>query len=262
MNNFEHSDYIIYADESGDHSLNDVNKLYPVFVLAFSIFSKKAYLEDVIRLIKSFKFAFWGHDLTVLHSSKLRKRMEDFQFLHDQVIRANFIESLNKAIDSSPFEVIAMAIDKRHLKETSSYPSNPYELSLEHCIEEIYQFLMDKNQQHKLTHIIIESRGKKEDDELQLAFIKIIKTHHAMQIKYPLKLIFADKKTNSIGLQIADLIAYPIGRFLINPEQNNPAFKIVEKKFHMYPNHFEKGLKIFTRIDIHKKRKTPELSEV
>ncbi len=262
MTHCEHSDFIIYADESGDHSMDDVNKLYPVFVLAFTIFSKKAYLEEVIRLVKSFKFGFWGHDLTVLHSSKLRKRMEDFQFLHDQIIRANFIEELNKAIDSSPFEVISMAINKRHLKEISSHPSNPYEISLEHCIEEIYQFLKDKNQHHKLTHIIIESRGKKEDDELQIVFNKIVEIHLPMQTTYPIKLIFADKKTNSIGLQIADLIAYPIGRFLINPEQENRAFKIVEKKFRLYPDYSEKGLKVFPRIDISEKRKTPELSEV
>jgi len=257
----EHSEYIIYADESGDHSMDDVNRLYPAFVLAFCVFSKKAYLEEVVRQIKSFKFAFWGHDLTVLHSTKLRKRMDDFQFLHDQGIRANFIEALNNAINKSPFEIISMAIDKRQLKEDHSQLLNPYELSLEYCIEEIYQFLQDKNQYRKLTHIVIESRGRREDEELQIAFKKIIELRNSSQIAHPLRLLFADKKTNSIGLQIADLVAYPIGRFLINPEQENLAFKIVEKKSHMYPDHYGKGLKIFPAKSP-EKRKTPELSEV
>ncbi len=193
--------------------MDDVNKLYPAFVLAFCIFSKKAYLEEIIRLVKSFKFTFWGHDLTVLHSAKLRKRLDDFQFLHDQVI-------------------------------------------------EIYQFLRDSGQENKLTHIIIESRGKKEDDELQDTFQEIIETHDNLQNMYPLDLCFADKKTNSIGLQIADLVAYPIGRFLIDPGQKNPAFKIIEKKFRKYPEYYGIGYKIFTHATAAEKRKTPEFSEV
>lgn len=225
MSNCEHGDYIIYADESGDHSMDDVNKLYPAFVLAFCIFSKKGYLEEVVKQIKRLKFAFWGYDLTILHSSKLRKRMDDFQFLHDQSIRANFIGELNSAIDNSLFEVISMAIDKRHLKEIYSQPRNPYELSLEHCVEEIYQFLKDKAQQRKLTHIIIESRGKKEDNELLSAFQTIVGTRNISQTTYPLKLFFADKKTNSTGLQIADLVAYPIGRFLIDPDRKTQHLK-------------------------------------
>jgi hypothetical protein len=51
VGNSNHGDYIIYADESGDHSMNDTNKLYPAFVLAFCVFSKKAYLEEVIPIV-------------------------------------------------------------------------------------------------------------------------------------------------------------------------------------------------------------------
>jgi len=242
--------------------MDDVNKLYPAFVLAFCVFSKKAYLDEVIKYMKSFKFTFWGHDLTVLQSAKLRKRLDDFQFLHDQSIRAHFINELNSAIDRSPFEIIAMAIDKRRLQGQASQLYNPYELSLEYCIEEIYHFLSNNNQHHKLTHVIIESRGKKEDDQLQVAFQRIIETNDDLQDTYPLRLCFADKKTNSIGLQIADLAAYPIGRFLINSEQANPAFKIIEKKFRLYPEHYGNGFKVFPYLKSSEKRKTPELSEV
>jgi hypothetical protein len=188
--------------------------------------------------------------------------MEDFQFLHDQVVRIAFIEELNNAIDKSPFEIISMAIDKRHLLKVSSPVNNPYQLSLEHCIEVLYEFLKEKNQLGKLTHIIIESRGKKEDDELQVTFQKILESHNALQAAYPLKLIFADKKTNSIGLQLADLIAYPIGRYLINPAQENRAFNIVEKKLRSYPQYYGHGLKVFPRVEPSEKRKTPEFSEV
>ena len=36
------SDYVVFVDESGDHSLVSVDPSYPVFVLAFAIFEKRA----------------------------------------------------------------------------------------------------------------------------------------------------------------------------------------------------------------------------
>ena len=263
MNEYPHGEYIIYADESGDHSMSDVYKSYPVFILAFCIFSKREYITGVVQSIKEFKFTFWGHDMTVLHSSKLRKQLEDFQFLNDPGKRVYFIEKLNVTIEHLPFEIVCMGIDKRHVMEPDFQPSNPYELSVKYCIEEVYQFLQEKNQHHKLTHIIIESRGKKEDKDLASALEKIIETNESLQAVYPIRIIFADKKTNSVGLQVADLVAYPIGRFLVAPEQKNLAFEIVERKFRKYPNHLGKGLKIFPQNnETFKKRKTPDFSEV
>jgi hypothetical protein len=41
---------------------------------------------------------------------------------------------------------------------------------------------------------------------------------------------FMDKKHNSTGLQIADLVAYPIARHTVDPAQPNRAYDIVERK--------------------------------
>jgi hypothetical protein len=40
-----------------------------------------------------------------------------------------------------------------------------------------------------------------------------------------------DKKHNSTGLQLADLVAHPIGRHAISPSQPNRAYDIIEPKF-------------------------------
>jgi hypothetical protein len=40
----EHSNYIVYVDESGDHSLESINPRYPLFVLAFCVFQKDHYI--------------------------------------------------------------------------------------------------------------------------------------------------------------------------------------------------------------------------
>lgn len=48
----------------------------------------------------------------------------------------------------------------------------------------------------------------------------------------PFELIIADKKTNSEGLQFADLAARPVGLSVIRPGQSNRAFEVLQKKFH------------------------------
>jgi hypothetical protein len=45
-------------------------------------------------------------------------------------------------------------------------------------------------------------------------------------------LIIDDKKTNSEGLQFADLAARPVGLSVLRPGQPNRALRILEKKFH------------------------------
>ncbi len=56
-----------------------------------------------------------------------------------------------------------------------------------------------------------------------------------------------DKKSNSTGLQIADLTARPIGIKTLRPDQPNRAYDIIEKKLRKSPQGDVKGwgLKIF-----------------
>jgi hypothetical protein len=47
-------------------------------------------------------------------------------------------------------------------------------------------------------------------------------------------------------LQIADLVARPIGLSVLRPDQENRAFEIIKNKFRKYNNEYKKyGLKIF-----------------
>ena len=61
------SDYIVYVDESGDHGLESIDHNYSVFVLAFCVFTKEAYVESVAPAIQRFKFRHFGHDMAILH---------------------------------------------------------------------------------------------------------------------------------------------------------------------------------------------------
>ena len=42
------SDYIVYADESGDRGLASINPQYPVFVLAFCVVHKPTYIDSIV----------------------------------------------------------------------------------------------------------------------------------------------------------------------------------------------------------------------
>ncbi len=83
---------------------------------------------------------------------------------------------------------------------------------------------------HK-THVIFECRGKKEDKKLDLEFRRICDGQNNWG-ELPFDIIFADKKTNSCGLQLADLVARPLGRYVLNPKQDNRAYYIIEKKIY------------------------------
>jgi hypothetical protein len=76
-----HSDFIVFADESGDHSLAKINPDYPVFVLSFCIFRKTDYVESVCPLLQRFKLRWWAHDGVVLHSMRMRRQEVPFVFL-------------------------------------------------------------------------------------------------------------------------------------------------------------------------------------
>lgn len=239
------SDYIIYADESGDHSLAKVfDEEYPVFVLAFCIFKKTDYIGQALTKLSQLKFDFWGHDAVVLHSHKIRKQKEEFALLGNIPTMEKFIERINEMVTNTSFCVVATAIDKRRLQKQYPKPQSPYNLELLFCLERATKFLSEMGQKERLTHIIVEARGKKEDAELELEFRRII-----MQQKGLAKfdIIFSDKKSNGAGLQIADLMAHPIGRYVINPKQGNRSYNIVEKKFYKYPHQEGKGLKIFPK---------------
>ena len=61
--------YIVYVDESGDHGMQSIDEQYPVFVLAFCVFHKRHYSENVVPALEIFKFKHFGHDTEVMGAS-------------------------------------------------------------------------------------------------------------------------------------------------------------------------------------------------
>ena len=243
--NANFSEYIVYVDESGDHGLVNIDQNYPIFVLCFCVFKKENYSKNIITKLSDIKFKYFGHDSIAIHSHDIRKKENMFSFLNNRKIESEFINDINNFIVNSNFNIISCVIDKKKLKEKYSDPRNPYFLSIKFCLEMLYKFIDSNNLK---THIIFEARGKKEDDELELEFRRRIDSGtKSMPKNSPYEIIIADKKTISAGLEIADLVAHPIGRKILKKDQINRAFDTFKDKIiqDVLGNFEEVGLKVF-----------------
>jgi len=240
-------DYIAFVDESGDHGMSNIDSGYPIFVLALCLFKKTDYTTTICPSLQKLKFDYWGHDQQVLHEHEIRKPNNHYIFLFDKVLRSRFLEDTSRLIKASSFKVVTSVIDKAELSKTYAAPPNPYELSLEFCLERLYLELNALGQRNVQTHVIVEQRGKKEDNEIELAFRRICGGENALRKTLPFHLVMAPKSSNCAGLQIADLIARPIGLSVLRPNQPNQAYNIICQKFRRDPHGEIKGwgLKIF-----------------
>lgn len=226
------SKYVVYVDESGDHGMANLDPNYPVFVLAFCVFHKGHYTRKVVADIEDLKFQYFGHDLIVLHENEILKGKGEFKRFNNLNLRNQFMTDLTNVIDGSKFILISCVIDKTQLKARHANPANPYHIALGFCLETLFEFLGEKNQQHLTTHVVVERRGKKEDDELELEFRRMCDGANKLEIPLPFDIVFADKKVNSTGLQLADLVARPVGLTVARPGQQNRAFEVLKKKFY------------------------------
>ncbi|WP_315803012.1 DUF3800 domain-containing protein [Bradyrhizobium sp. SZCCHNS3002] len=133
-------------------------------------------------------------------------------------------------IGAADFTLIAAVIDKqKHLAKYTA-PADPYEIALGFCMERLQRYLMDKKQADRLTHLQVECRRQAEDAKLELEFRRICDGNNAVGKMPNLDIRFMDKKHNSTGLQLADLVAHPIGRHVIKPDQPNRAYEVLKAK--------------------------------
>ncbi|WP_419913305.1 DUF3800 domain-containing protein [Hoeflea sp.] len=231
------SDYIIYADESGDHGLVSIDPDYPVFALTFCVMRKDDFIGTIVPAVQQLKFDFWGHDGVILHEHDIRKSKGSFSFLlTDQALRAGFYDRLNDLIADAPLFILASVIDKIRLRERYTDPRKPYEIALLFCMERLNMMLAREGEQGKTVHVVFEGRGKREDRELELEFRRIATNDRNWGFRqqdfshFDYQPVFLPKAVNSSGLQLADLTARPVALSELRPEQPNRAFDIIRPK--------------------------------
>jgi len=231
------SDYLVFVDESGDHGLKSIDPEYPVFALVFCVIKKEDYLNKIVPAIQQLKLDFWGHDQIILHENEIRRKKGAFSLLMTNPdLREDFFYRLRTTIGQAEFRYIASVIKKEELIKRYTNPFNPYEIAMLFCMEKLLDMMSLNAQSGKAVHVICESRGKNEDRDLELEFRRICdnekkwgyKSRDFSDINF--QLICADKKSNSAGLQLVDLIARPIALRALRPQQKNLAYDVIDLK--------------------------------
>lgn len=231
------SDFIIFADETGDHGLVSIDEQFPVFALVFCILRKDDYINQIVPAMQRLKMAVWGHDQIIFHEHDIRKEKGPFGLLRtDPGLRAWFMDELSRLMAEAPMQLVISIIDKKRLTQKYSNPYNPYEIAMLFCMERTLGYLRGQGQSGKRVTVAFESRGKREDSELELEFRRICdnqgnwgyKQTNFQEIAF--EHLFVDKKSNATGLQLADLVARPLALRYLRPAQPNRAAEIIQDK--------------------------------
>ena len=154
-------------------------------------------------------------------------------------IRNRFYEGINKILGQSDvYVIVCCSILKEPFVERFSRGEDVYGLSLKYLIERAI-FYVDDNAEDGKLEVYIERRGIKQDRALLNYYNRLRATGTKWVTAERLvsrlgRFMFRYKKENIIGLQLADLIAYPITRHILYPKAPNPAYDIIQDKIYTY----------------------------
>ncbi len=199
-------------------------------------FSRRCFFETEQK-INDFKIKYFQTKEVILHSREIRKCEGAFQILFDIGLKAEFYKDLNSIFKEAKYKIITAGINKEeHIKKYGKQAKDPYSLSLSFIIERMI-FCLDASDKQSSVDIKVELRGKKEDEMLLAHFNSILDGGTNFVSRERLKrrvssFKFCGKRENLLGLQIADLSAYPLARHLLNPKEPYPPFDIIRNKIY------------------------------
>ena len=223
------SDFLAYGDESGTADLKAVSKNYPVFALVYCLFKVSDYVDEVVPRIQRLKIRHFGHDQVVLHSADIRQRKHrkgPFASLSLDEMDA-LEEEVNDAFGRLPMRIIGVVIDKPAAVRASSNSSfDAYEIAQAWCGELIMRSIQQRSSADWTgrVHLVAEGRSSRQDREMEKRFELVRMGKHQLSLRSlpDVSLTFAEKATNSTGMQVADWAARPIARHALDPSETNP----------------------------------------
>jgi hypothetical protein len=222
---------VLYLDESGDHNLAVIDPQYPVFVLGGVIVDQDYVEGRLASAIDQFKWKMFGRTDIVLHTADITRNRNGFERLKDSSFRDRFYEELNLMKSELEYTVVACAVRKdEHLASFGVAALDPYLLSLDTVVEQFCFCLDDEGE----GVIVAEMRGPTLDRQIELAWLnlKIQGTKHiqAVDLERRIKAFnLRAKSSNLAGLQLADLVVSPIGRY-VTGRPAKADWKIVREK--------------------------------
>jgi len=201
------------------------------------------------RRSTNLKSPFGVNKTVIFHSRDIRKFKKEFQKLFDLDLKKKFYEGINKIVSGSDYTIVASANRKNaYIEKFGKLQDDVYEVALSFVIEQAVMILNEKDPNSELA-IIIERRGQKEDKQLDDHFQRLCARGTGKLTAEQLHQVsptftFRNKKENINGIQLADLVAYPIARYVIEPDRANPAFEVLESKIYRNNGNLD-GLKLY-----------------
>jgi hypothetical protein len=244
---------VLFLDESGNHDLANIRPDYPVFVLG-GVIVDRTYARTVMdQRVREFKQEFFGRDDVILHTAEMIRWKNDFAFMkHDKELQGRFLVALTEMMSELNYQVVACVIDKLAYATKYGTDADIYRYSLNLLVE---RFCYEIGGVPNGGIIYAETRRADLDHDLNMAWEGIIKRNglrYANSEKISSRivdLVLRDKKVNIAGMQLADLVVSPIGRWKMGkPAQDD--WRVVESKFRRRPgssNYLGTGLIILPR---------------
>lgn len=222
---------MLFLDESGTHDLVNIDPEYPVLVLG-GVIVETAYLPTMEATVQAFKQEVFGRTDLILHTADIARNKNGFERLQDATFREHFYVRLNELMQTLEYKVVACAIKTEEHKSQYSSPVDPYMYGLEILIE---RFCHEMGATGTNGKIVVEKRRPDLDRQLELAWQhrrtngtdyctarRIAQNIAALESRW--------KRDNIAGLQLADLVVSPIGRFVLG-KPTKEDFRIIEGKF-------------------------------
>jgi Protein of unknown function (DUF3800) len=231
-------EFLVFLDETGDHSLQHIDREYPVFGLGALFCKYDRYVNEINPLFDDLKYKYFNKRSVILHSTDIRGRRKDFKILLNKDTRTKFIDDLNETMKTAPFVFVASFVDKLGLSEQYWDPDNPYDLTLSFIMERAY-FLIKKNYPNAKCRFIAESRDHAENSRLLKTFEyyknKGTSFVSPQELEFIVDLDFVGKKENETGHQIVDLCLYPFARTYLKGTCH-PSVPVFYDKVYKNPN--------------------------
>ena len=207
----------LFLDESGDHSLARIDASYPVFVLGGILVAGDCALNRIEHAVAALKRDFFGNAALVLHTADITRNRQGFERLADPQTRARFHCRLNILLRQLDFTVVACVIRKRALLERhGALAVDPYMLSLGILVE---RFCFELGGSGPQGRIVVERRNERLDHELTVAWdmLRLNGTRYVRPDVLRRRITtlgFATKAEGGAGLELADLVVTPLGRWI------------------------------------------------
>ena len=238
--------YYLFIDECGDQNLTNFDPSFPIFTLCGIVMSQQE-LDLITAQLLEIKKKYWGNKKIIFHSRDIRKCEKGFEILFDLDIKREFYKEINSILGQKLYTIICCAILKDKYIKNYGKMNDVYALSLSFIVERTV-FYLDSIGKSIDLNVIIEKRGKKEDNSLFNYYNQLIDrgsyyVNSSRIAKYFRRFEMKSKSDDIIGLQVADLIAYPITRYILDNDAVNHAYEIIKDKIYTERNKLY-GLKI------------------